>query len=167
MFRYSLSESPPLADLFAECEWRDWINQDYPNKRSQSQELLLSNEDRFQRKLVWYCETFLIYRRTGLEAELRARAIGDEGLIKTVRRQIWNINRKNIKKRLSKKRQISEPNGFVTCVGKFSSRTVSVSLIHFRCVGIFLRMHCLWTPSPWMSGRLGMSLRYVASWKPI
>ena len=88
MFRYSLSESPPLADLFAECEWRDWINQDYPNKRSQSQELLLSNEDRFQRKLVWYCETFLIYRRTGLEAELRARAIGDEGLIKTVRRQI-------------------------------------------------------------------------------
>ena len=45
-----LSESPPLADLFAECEWRDWINQDYPNKRSQSElseELLLSNEDYF------------------------------------------------------------------------------------------------------------------------
>jgi len=48
-------ESPPLADLFAECEWRDWVNQDYPNKR-----------------------------RTGLEAELRARAVADESLSKTV-----------------------------------------------------------------------------------
>ena len=28
-------ESPPLADLFCECEWRDWVNQDYPNKRCQ------------------------------------------------------------------------------------------------------------------------------------
>ena len=33
----------------------------------------------------WFAtERHLIYRRTGLEAELRARAVGDEGLIKTV-----------------------------------------------------------------------------------
>ena len=32
--QYFLSESPPLAELFAECEWRDWVNEDYPNKRS-------------------------------------------------------------------------------------------------------------------------------------
>jgi len=48
-------ESPPVAHLFAECEWRDWINLDYPNKR-----------------------------RTGIEGELRARAFGDQSLFKTV-----------------------------------------------------------------------------------
>ena len=25
-------ESPPLANLFAECEWMDWVNLEYPNK---------------------------------------------------------------------------------------------------------------------------------------
>ena len=27
---YSCSESPPLAHLFAECEWRDYISEEYP-----------------------------------------------------------------------------------------------------------------------------------------
>lgn len=26
----TISESPPLAHLFHECEWKDWVNQDYP-----------------------------------------------------------------------------------------------------------------------------------------
>ena len=43
----------------------------------------------YQTKIIshenWFgTERHLIYRRTGLEAELRARAVGDEGLIKTV-----------------------------------------------------------------------------------
>ena len=25
-------ESPPLALIFAECEWRDWVSLEYPNK---------------------------------------------------------------------------------------------------------------------------------------
>jgi len=31
-------ESPPTATLFAECEWRDFISEDYPGKRSGSAE---------------------------------------------------------------------------------------------------------------------------------
>merc|ERR1719431_351806 len=26
-------ESPPLESLFAECQWKDWVNTNYPNKR--------------------------------------------------------------------------------------------------------------------------------------
>ena len=37
MFRnLFLSESPPVAELFAECDWKDWVNQDYPNRRFQT-----------------------------------------------------------------------------------------------------------------------------------
>jgi hypothetical protein len=25
-------DSPPLATLFAECDWKDWVSIDYPNK---------------------------------------------------------------------------------------------------------------------------------------
>ena len=25
-------ESPPLANLFAECNWMDWVSLEYPNK---------------------------------------------------------------------------------------------------------------------------------------
>jgi hypothetical protein len=29
---YIWVDSPPLATLFAECDWKDWVNIDYPNK---------------------------------------------------------------------------------------------------------------------------------------
>ena len=31
-------ESPPLANLFAECEWMDWVNLEYPNKHRTNRE---------------------------------------------------------------------------------------------------------------------------------
>merc|ERR1711915_953740 len=34
-------ESPPLATLFYECEWRDWVNEDYPGKKTKEGELEL------------------------------------------------------------------------------------------------------------------------------
>ena len=38
------SEAPPLALLFAECNWRDWISQSYPNKYRQGAEWEMRNE---------------------------------------------------------------------------------------------------------------------------
>ena len=27
---FNVPESPPLANLFHECEWKDWVNADFP-----------------------------------------------------------------------------------------------------------------------------------------
>ena len=29
---YYDSESPPLSVLFAECDWKDWVSQEYPGR---------------------------------------------------------------------------------------------------------------------------------------
>ena len=32
------TDSPPLASIFAECEWMDWINDEYPGKQRTKKE---------------------------------------------------------------------------------------------------------------------------------
>ena len=34
----NIPESPPVANIFAECEWKDWVSLEYPDKRRTGQE---------------------------------------------------------------------------------------------------------------------------------
>ena len=44
-------ESPPLASIFAECEWMDWISEEYPNKHRTGREWELRIEVAKKKKL--------------------------------------------------------------------------------------------------------------------
>merc|ERR1712142_386059 len=43
-------ESPPLATIFAECDWKDWVSLEYPDKYRTGKEWELRNEARKNRK---------------------------------------------------------------------------------------------------------------------
>lgn len=40
----SVSEAPPVALLFAECDWKDWVSQSYPDKYRQGAEWEIRQE---------------------------------------------------------------------------------------------------------------------------
>ena len=44
-------ESPPLAGIFAECEWMDWISEEYPNKHRTGREWELRIEVAKKKKM--------------------------------------------------------------------------------------------------------------------
>ena len=44
-------ESPPLASIFAECEWMDWISEEYPNKHKTGREWELRIEVAKKKKM--------------------------------------------------------------------------------------------------------------------
>ena len=44
-------DSPPLASIFAECEWMDWISEEYPNKHRTGREWELRIEVAKKKKL--------------------------------------------------------------------------------------------------------------------
>ena len=49
---FCVAESPPVSVLFAECDWLDWVSQDYPGKARSGAEWEIRQELVKQRKLA-------------------------------------------------------------------------------------------------------------------